>query len=190
MRKPRDYETELKALGDKTKLLKERKVRQLGELVIATGADVLDPEILMARCSPSPPRRTPRRRRRGASAARGTFGKDGRGKPIATLKATARAIRRTRALQHRLETSRRRDSTKAWIMQRRERTRHLIELGGLVQKAGLVELTGDDRAILLGAFLSIADMLSGEDRADALALWQRRGMRAFDKAARAAGTKE
>jgi len=75
-------------------------------------------------------------------------------------------------------------------MQRRERTRHLIELGGLVQKAGLVELTGDDRAILLGAFLSIADMLSGEDRADALALWQRRGMRAFDKAARAAGTKE
>jgi hypothetical protein len=29
---------------------------------------------------------------------------------------------------------------------RRERTRHLIELGGLVQKAGLVELADDDRA--------------------------------------------
>ena len=38
-------------------------------------------------------------------------------------------------------------------MQRRERTRHLIELGGLVQKAGLVELTGDDRATIYGALL-------------------------------------
>ena len=33
-------------------------------------------------------------------------------------------------------------------MQRRERTRHLIELGGLLQKAGLVELASDDRATL------------------------------------------
>lgn len=38
-------------------------------------------------------------------------------------------------------------------MQRRERTRHLIELGGLVQKAGLVDLTGDDRATIYGALL-------------------------------------
>ena len=47
-------------------------------------------------------------------------------------------------------------------MQRRERTRHLIELGGLVQKAGLVELAGDDRATLLGGLLALADMISGE----------------------------
>jgi DNA-binding protein H-NS len=46
VRKPRDYETELKALTDKARLLKERKVRQLGDLVIATGADALDPEVL------------------------------------------------------------------------------------------------------------------------------------------------
>ena len=46
MRKPRDYEAELKTLTDKTRVLKERKVRQLGELVIATGADTLDPEVL------------------------------------------------------------------------------------------------------------------------------------------------
>jgi len=39
MRKPRDFDSELKALGDKQKQLKERKVHQLGELVIATGAD-------------------------------------------------------------------------------------------------------------------------------------------------------
>jgi DNA-binding protein H-NS len=46
MRKPRDFDSELKALTDKTKALKERKILQLGELVIATGADALDPETL------------------------------------------------------------------------------------------------------------------------------------------------
>ena len=41
MRKPRDFDAELKALEDKARGLKTRKVRQLGELVIATGADAL-----------------------------------------------------------------------------------------------------------------------------------------------------
>ncbi|RWE78162.1 conjugal transfer protein TraD [Mesorhizobium sp.] len=41
MRKPRDFDAELKALEDKAKDLKTRKVQQLGELVISTGADVL-----------------------------------------------------------------------------------------------------------------------------------------------------
>ena len=41
MRKPRDFDAELKALGDKARGLKTRKVQQLGELVIATGADTL-----------------------------------------------------------------------------------------------------------------------------------------------------
>ena len=46
MRKPRDYDAELKALDDKARELKDRKVRQLGELVIATGADALPVEEL------------------------------------------------------------------------------------------------------------------------------------------------
>ena len=41
MRKPRDYDAELKALEDRAKDLKNRKVQQLGELAIATGADNL-----------------------------------------------------------------------------------------------------------------------------------------------------
>ena len=41
MRKPRDFDAELKALGDKARDLKSRKVQQLGELVIAVGADTL-----------------------------------------------------------------------------------------------------------------------------------------------------
>jgi hypothetical protein len=46
LRKPRDFDAELKALEDKAKELKTRKVQQLGELVIATGADALTPEEL------------------------------------------------------------------------------------------------------------------------------------------------
>ena len=41
MRKPRDFDAELKALEDKARDLKSRKVQQLGELVISTGADAL-----------------------------------------------------------------------------------------------------------------------------------------------------
>ncbi len=65
-------------------------------------------------------------------------------------------------------------------MQRRERTRHLIELGGLVQKAGLVELAGDDRTALYGAFLTLAAVLHGEAKEHNLALWRRSGKRAFE----------
>jgi hypothetical protein len=46
MRKPRDFDSELRALADKAKQLKDRRVRQLGELVAATGADALDPDLL------------------------------------------------------------------------------------------------------------------------------------------------
>ena len=66
-----------------------------------------------------------------------------------------------------------------WVVKRRERTRQLIELGGLVVKAGLVELADDDRAMLYGAFLSIADKLRSDTAPDAAALWRRRGKRAF-----------
>src|ERR1044071_9565852 len=46
MRKPRDFDTALRALTDKTKALKENKRRQLGALIMATGADGLDMETL------------------------------------------------------------------------------------------------------------------------------------------------
>lgn len=67
-----------------------------------------------------------------------------------------------------------------WQVKRRERTRHLIELGGLVTKAGLVELTDDDRVTLYGAFLAVADRLRGDERSHALGLWRRKGKRAFE----------
>lgn len=70
-------------------------------------------------------------------------------------------------------------------MTRRERTRRLIELGGLVAKARLDVLANDDRAVLYGAFLAIAGRLSGEDRERVLLLWSRRGHDAFEREANA-----
>ena len=46
MRKPRDFDSQLKALSDKARQLKDRKLVQLGELVAATGADALPVEQL------------------------------------------------------------------------------------------------------------------------------------------------
>lgn len=85
-----------------------------------------------------------------------------------------------KAAQHRIEAAKARTDTREWVMKRRERTRHLIELGGLVVKAGLVDLTDDDRATIYGAFLTVADKLQGEERGNALALWRRKGKRAFE----------
>ena len=109
--------------------------------------------------------------------------------------------RQLTVLSNRLELARNRDDTRQWVQDRRARTRHLIELGGLVQKAGLVELLDDDRATLLGAFLDLAAQLRDPDRsrdqshgqpgtreeatpdasaADRIARWRRRGLREFD----------
>ncbi len=82
-------------------------------------------------------------------------------------------------MRHRLDAARARSDTREWVVKRRERTRHLIELGGLVTKAELVELTGDDRTAIYGALLSAADRLGGEERAQTLVLWRPRGHRAF-----------
>lgn len=46
MRKPRDFDAELKSLEDKARDLRARKVQQLGELVISTGADALSADEL------------------------------------------------------------------------------------------------------------------------------------------------
>jgi hypothetical protein len=69
---------------------------------------------------------------------------------------------------------------RTWQVERRKRTRHLIELGGLVVKAGLVNLTGDDRAIILGALLWMADKLQSNQGEQARALWAEKGKQALE----------
>jgi hypothetical protein len=46
MRKPKDFDSELKALDERARQLRTRKLYQLGELVIATRADALAIEVL------------------------------------------------------------------------------------------------------------------------------------------------
>ncbi|MEZ2330645.1 conjugal transfer protein TraD [Mesorhizobium sp. RCC_202] len=68
---------------------------------------------------------------------------------------------------------------RTWQVERRQRTRHLIELGGLVVKAGIVELTNDDRAVIYGAMLWIAAKLQGHDGKHARQLWAVKGKQAL-----------
>ena len=65
-------------------------------------------------------------------------------------------------------------------MKRRERTRRLIELGGLVVKARLDALVEDDRATIYGALLGLVQQAGGEQRDEVVALWRRKGRRAFE----------
>lgn len=83
------------------------------------------------------------------------------------------------AARNRLLAKRARHDARGWQLKRRERTRQLIELGGLVAKAGLIELADDDRAVIFGALIEAAAKLRGEDREQQLLLWRRRGNREF-----------
>ncbi|AOF98844.1 conjugal transfer TraD family protein (plasmid) [Blastomonas sp. RAC04] len=92
-----------------------------------------------------------------------------------TLAAHKRSIQaRNRLLAHRA-----RHDMRDWRVKRRERTRQLIELGGLIAKAELIDLTDDDRAVILGLLIEAAAKLKGESREQDLLLWRRRGARAF-----------
>lgn len=57
----------------------------------------------------------------------------------------------------------------------------MIELGGLVQKAGLVDLADDDRATIYGALLGLVGRAREDAIGDTVALWKRRGKRAFEE---------
>lgn len=141
-RKPRDFDAELQALMERAKKPKGQKTTQLGELVQVTGADALPIEALagvqLAAIEQS--------RKRLAPAML-----------LRELWATWAGLRRLAQARARLDTARARTDQRTWMQARRERTRHLVELGSLVQKAGFVELA-DDRATLLGAFLMLADL--------------------------------
>jgi hypothetical protein len=69
---------------------------------------------------------------------------------------------------------------RTWQVERRKRTRHLIELGGLIVKAGIVDLTGDDRATIFGALLWSAEKLKSDQGERARALWAAKGKQAFE----------
>ena len=62
---------------------------------------------------------------------------------------------------------------------RRADTRRKIRLGGLVAKAGVPALAGDDPAVILGALLDVAARLRDDPGGDAAARWRRLGIAAL-----------
>lgn len=82
--------------------------------------------------------------------------------------------------RNRLQAKQARHDTRAWQVKRRERTRQLIELGGLVAKADLIDLTDDDRAVIFGLLTEAAAKLRGAEREQQMLLWRRRGRREFE----------
>lgn len=73
-----------------------------------------------------------------------------------------------------------RNDPRPWVQERRERTRHLIQLGGLVDKAGLPALTSQQSNTLLGALLILADRLANDRNDDFRETCRQRGRAAFD----------
>jgi Conjugal transfer protein TraD len=68
---------------------------------------------------------------------------------------------------------------RSWEVERRRRTRHLIELGGLVVKARIVELTDDDRTLIYGALIWMAQKLRSDQGEHAREIWTVKGKMAF-----------
>src|SRR3954469_19916728 len=108
-------------------------------------------------------------RRRGNSGARASFAANDGPRRTALIalrrefQATTAALRRTTAALIRTERTHARSDTRTWMQARCARTRRLIELGGLVQKSGLADRLGDDRAALMGALMLAAEMLTNAD---------------------------
>ena len=179
MRRPRDFDAELKALTDRARQLKEQKLRQLGELVLRPGLMRSTPRYWLARCWLRHRTGTARQGRAGGKPGLHSFSAS-HANLLQDLSRTTKALcRSTQARNRRLATLARHDN-RAWQVTRRQRTRQLIELGGLVAKAGLIELIYDDRTVLLGLLVEAAAKLSGDNVEQQLGLWRRRGKRAFE----------
>lgn len=179
MRKPRDFDAELKALEQKARDLRDRKVQQLGELVIATGADALSAEELAGALIMLAETKDVAKKEAWAKGGAAMFrGGSRRSAPIHDRDADSAP--RNRAARNRRQMTRARHDMRSWQVERRKRTRHLIELGGLVVKAGIVDLTGDERAIIYGALLWMADKLQGEEGEHARGVWTKLGKMAFE----------
>ncbi len=121
----------------------------------------------------------PERGRHGPSAVPRFF-RAGRGEMLQQLIATRTALLRNRVARNRHQAARARCDVRTWQVERRKRTRHLIELGGLIVKSGIEELTGGDRAMIYGALLWMADKLKSDQGERARALWSAKGKQAFE----------
>ena len=148
MRKPADIDAQIKALQDKARSLKERQKSQLGELVLATGADALPLDALagVLLFAVEQVRETPEAVARWTERGQAFFRGGGKPDPVGSvtgpvtllrkLQATARLLKRAAIQRHKLDAQKTRTDMRDWAKARRERhAPPLIELGGLVTKS-------------------------------------------------------
>ncbi len=109
-----------------------------------------------------------------------SFTREGHGELLSQLSATTAALNRNHAAGNRHQAAQARNDMRTWQVERRKRARQLIELGGLVVKAGIVEITGDDRAVIYCAMIWMADKLESGDSRRAYNTWTRLGNMAFE----------
>ena len=143
--------------------MKTRKPRQLGELVIATGADALTADELAGALIVLAERKEAGKREARAKRGAAFFQSRVRRTAPPTERHTGGA-RAQPAAGNRQQGARARHDMRSWQVERRKGTRHLIELGGLVVKSGIVDLTANDRATIFGALLWMADRLEADMR--------------------------
>src|SRR5258708_40150079 len=105
----------------------------------------------------------------------------GRGELHRQLSATLAALGRNRAARNRHQAARARHDMRTWQVERRKRTRHLIELGGVVDKGGIVDLTGDYRGMIYGALLWMAHKLQSDPGGQARGMWSAKRERACEE---------
>jgi hypothetical protein len=154
-------------------------VQQLGELVITTGADVLSADELAGALIVLAETKEAAKREAWAKRGAAFFQSRAQRNAATTDRNTNGPSCATDRRANRYQAARARLDMRAWQVKRRKRTRHLIELGGLVVKAGIVDLTGDDRATILGALLWMADKLGSDQGERARALWAAMGKQAL-----------
>lgn len=70
-------------------------------------------------------------------------------------------------------------AARAASAERRADTRRKIQLGGLVAKAQVPSLAGDDPAVILGALLDVAARLRNDPDGEVTARWRRLGIAAL-----------
>lgn len=92
---------------------------------------------------------------------------------------TLAALKRNRAARNRHQTAQARHDMRDWQVERRQRTQYRIEFGGFIVKSGIVDPTGDNRAMIYGALLWMAGKLRSDDGERARSLWAAKGKQTF-----------
>jgi Conjugal transfer protein TraD len=94
---------------------------------------------------------------------------------------TGKALARVQQETCRVEAALSRSDQRQLVMQRYRRRHYLIELGSLVEKAGLIDVVGGDPVTLFGAILSLVTQAESADAHKLLPSWHQSGEKSLQR---------